>query len=210
MQVKLGAATETVEVTAAPPLLQTADASVGQVVTERTVNDLPLNGRNFTFLAQIGAGTQTPQADTRGNAASGAFTANGLRPAQNNYLLDGIDNNSNAVDFLNGTNFIVLPPVDAISEFKVQTANSAPNSDVRLAQFSMPPSSLVPIIFTDPPGSSSATTYWMPPIGSRTMAELKRVPCVRISSAAPSEVRSEETRPSSSATTKACGVCRAQ
>ena len=87
------------------------------------MNDLPLNGRNFTFLAQFGAGTQTPQADTRGNAASGAFSANGLRPAQNNYLLDGIDNNSNAVDFLNGTNFVVLPPVDAISEFKVQTAD---------------------------------------------------------------------------------------
>ena len=120
---KLGAATETIDVTTAPPLLQTADASVGQVVTEKSVNDLPLNGRNFTFLAQLGAGTQTPQADTRGNAASGAFSANGLRPAQNNYLLDGIDNNSNAVDFLNGTNFIVLPPVDAISEFKVQTAD---------------------------------------------------------------------------------------
>jgi hypothetical protein len=123
VQLKLGAATETVDVTTAPPLLQTADASVGQVVTEKSINDLPLNGRNFTFLAQLGAGTGTPQADTRGNAASGAFTANGLRPAQNNYLLDGIDNNSNAVDFLNGTNFIVLPPVDAISEFKVQTAD---------------------------------------------------------------------------------------
>jgi hypothetical protein len=121
VQLKPGAATETVEVTEAPPQLQTEDASVGQVVTEQTVNSLPLNGRNFTFLAQLGAGTQTPQADTRGNAASGAFSANGLRPAQNNYLLDGIDNNSNAVDFLNGTNFIVLPPVDAIEEFKVQT-----------------------------------------------------------------------------------------
>ena len=123
IQLKLGASTETVEVSAAPPQLQTEEASVGQVMTEKTVRDLPLNGRNFTFLAQLGAGTQTPQADTRGNAASGAFSANGLRPAQNNYLLDGIDNNSNAVDFLNGTNFIVLPPVDAISEFKVQTAN---------------------------------------------------------------------------------------
>ena len=123
VQLKLGTATETVEVNTAPPLLQTDGASVGQVMTEKTINDLPLNGRNFTFLAQLGAGTQTPQADTRGNAASGAFSANGLRPSQNNYLLDGIDNNSNAVDFLNGTNFIVLPPVDAISEFKVQTAD---------------------------------------------------------------------------------------
>ena len=123
VELKLGAESETVEVTTAPPTLQTDGASVGQVMTERSVNNLPLNGRNFTFLAQLGAGTQTPQADTRGNAASGAFSANGLRPSQNNYLLDGIDNNSNAVDFLNGTNFIVLPPVDAIQEFKVQTAD---------------------------------------------------------------------------------------
>jgi Carboxypeptidase regulatory-like domain/TonB dependent receptor/TonB-dependent Receptor Plug Domain len=123
IQLKLGAATETVEVSTAPPLMQTEEASVGQVVGEEQVNDLPLNGRNFTFLAQLGAGMQTPQADTRGNAASGAFSANGLRPAQNNYLLDGIDNNSNAVDFLNGTNFAVLPPVDAVEEFKVQTAD---------------------------------------------------------------------------------------
>jgi len=123
IQLKPGAATETVEVTTAPPQLQTDEGSVGQVVSEQSVNSLPLNGRNFTFLAQLGAGVGTPQADTRGNAASGAFTANGLRPAQNNYLLDGIDNNSNAVDFLNGTNFIVLPPVDAIAEFKVQTAD---------------------------------------------------------------------------------------
>ncbi|HEU5400741.1 MAG TPA: carboxypeptidase-like regulatory domain-containing protein, partial [Terriglobales bacterium] len=95
VQLKLGAESETIEVTTAPPALQTDGASVGQVMTERSVNNLPLNGRNFTFLAQLGAGTQTPQADTRGNAASGAFSANGLRPSQNNYLLDGIDNNSN-------------------------------------------------------------------------------------------------------------------
>ena len=120
---KPGSATETVEVNTAPPLLQTEEASVGQVIGAEQVNNLPLNGRNFTFLAQLGAGMQTPQADTRGNAASGAFSANGLRPSQNNYLLDGIDNNSNAVDFLNGTNFVILPPVDAIQEFKVQSAN---------------------------------------------------------------------------------------
>jgi len=118
-----GGITQTVEVTGAPPQLQTQDASVGQVVAAREVNNLPLNGRNFTFLAQTVAGVNTPQADTRGNAASGAFSANGERPAQNNYLLDGIDNNSNTIDFLNGTNFVVLPPVDAVEEFKVQTSN---------------------------------------------------------------------------------------
>jgi hypothetical protein len=118
-----GSTTETVEVTAAAPVLQTQDASVGQVMDTRDVNNLPLNGRNFTFLAQLVAGVNAPQADTRGNAASGAFSANGLRPAQNNYMLDGIDNNSDTVDFLNGTNYVVLPPVDAIQEFKVQTSD---------------------------------------------------------------------------------------
>ena len=123
ISLKTGGSSETVTVTTAPPQLQTEEASVGQVMTQKTINDLPLNGRNFTFLAQLGAGVNVAQADTRGNAASGAFTANGLRPAQNNYLLDGIDNNSNAVDFLNGTNFVILPPVDAISEFNVQTTD---------------------------------------------------------------------------------------
>ncbi|HEY3988097.1 MAG TPA: carboxypeptidase regulatory-like domain-containing protein [Acidobacteriaceae bacterium] len=123
VQLKLGAASQTVQVTSAPPQLQTDEASVGQVVNQRNVNNLPLNGRNFTFLAQLSAGVNSPQADTRGNAGSGAFSANGLRPSQNNYLLDGIDNNSNAVDFLNGTNFVILPPIDAIQEFKVQTSN---------------------------------------------------------------------------------------
>jgi hypothetical protein len=120
---KPGQVTETVEVTSTAPQLQSQDASVGQVMDTRNVNNLPLNGRNFTFLAQLSAGVNTPQADTRGNAASGAFAANGNRPAQNNYMLDGIDNNSDTVDFLNGTNFVVLPPVDAIQEFKVQTTN---------------------------------------------------------------------------------------
>lgn len=120
---KPGQVSETVEVTSSTPVLETQDASVGQVVNSRSVNNLPLNGRNFTFLAQLAAGVNSPQADTRGNAASGAFAANGSRPAQNNYLLDGIDNNSDTVDFLNGTNFVVLPPVDAIQEFKVQTTN---------------------------------------------------------------------------------------
>jgi hypothetical protein len=118
-----GSVSETVEVTSAAPLLQSQDASVGQVVERQTVNDLPLNGRNFTFLAQLGAGVNTPQADTRGNASNGAFTANGQQPSLNNYLLDGIDNNADNVDFLNGTNFVVLPPVDAIQEFKVQTTD---------------------------------------------------------------------------------------
>ena len=123
VQLKTGSTSETVTVSTAPPQLQADESSVGQTVDRETLNSLPLNGRNFTFLAQLSAGVNSSQADTRGNAASGAFTANGLQPAQNNYLLDGIDNNSNAADFLNGTNFVILPPVDAIQEFRVQTAD---------------------------------------------------------------------------------------
>ena len=116
-----GQTMETVVVNAAPPVLQTQDASVGQVIGERTVDALPLNGRNYIFLAQLSAGVTQGQQDTRGLGGSGSFAANGLRPAQNNYLLDGIDNNVELVDFLNGTHFVVRPPVDAIQEFKIQT-----------------------------------------------------------------------------------------
>ena len=123
VSLQVGATGTEVTVSTAPPQLQTDESSVGQVIDEHTTESLPLNGRNFTFLAQLSAGVNVAQNDTRGNAASGAFTANGLQSAQNNYLLDGIDNNSNAADFLNGTNFVILPPVDAISEFKVQTAD---------------------------------------------------------------------------------------
>jgi len=124
----LGKATETVVVNAAPPLMQTLDASVGQVVQEKAIGDLPLNGRNFTFLAQLSAGVTQGQQDTRGLGSSGSFAANGLRPAQNNYLLDGIDNNTNLVDFLNGTAYSVKPPVDAIQEFKIETNNYSAES----------------------------------------------------------------------------------
>ena len=116
-----GQTMETIVVNAAPPVLQTQDASVGQVIGERTVDALPLNGRNYIFLAQLSAGVTQGQQDTRGLGGSGSFAANGLRPAQNNYLLDGIDNNVELVDFLNGTHFVVRPPVDAIQEFKIQT-----------------------------------------------------------------------------------------
>ena len=123
LQLKPGSTSERIEVSAAAPLMQTEEASVGQVVDSHTINNMALNGRNFTFLAQLAAGVNTPQADTRGNAATGAFAANGNRPAQNNYMLDGIDNNSDTVDFLNGTNYVVLPPLEAIQEFKVQTSD---------------------------------------------------------------------------------------
>ena len=57
---KPGQVTETVEVTTSTPVLESQDASVGQVVDSRSVNNLPLNGRNFTFLAQLAAGVNSP------------------------------------------------------------------------------------------------------------------------------------------------------
>ncbi len=69
----IGQATETIFVDSTPPLLQTLDASVGQVVEEKTINNLPLNGRNFIFLAQLSAGVTQGQQDTRGLGGSGSF-----------------------------------------------------------------------------------------------------------------------------------------
>jgi outer membrane receptor protein involved in Fe transport len=118
-----GQVSSTIEVSAAPPVLQTQNASVSQVVESREINNLPLNGRNFTFLARLAAGVTHGQQEGRGMNAEGMFTANGARPAQNNYLLDGIDNNTSDVDFLAGASFVLKPPVDAISEFNLQTSD---------------------------------------------------------------------------------------
>src|SRR6202453_3919350 len=75
------------------------------------------------MLAQLSAGITTTQADSRGMMYTGSFLSNGVPSIYNDYLLDGIDNNNNQVDFLNGAAYVVRPPVDAIQEFKVQTNN---------------------------------------------------------------------------------------
>jgi hypothetical protein len=118
-----GQVTETVNVTSAAPLLQTQNAAVGQMVGSQQVNDLPLNGRNYTFLAQLSAGVAQEAPTGRGLEGSGTFVANGLPSSNNDYILDGIDNNNDSVDFLNGASYAIKPPVDAIQEFKVQTSN---------------------------------------------------------------------------------------
>ena len=67
-----GAVTQTVEVIGAPPQLQTTNASVGQVADTRQINDLPLNGRNYTFLAQLAAGVTQEAPTGRGMEATGS------------------------------------------------------------------------------------------------------------------------------------------
>ena len=121
VKLKIGTMSETVEVSGAPPLTQTEDASVGQVMTTSTINATPLNGRNWVYIAQLAAGVDPPDG-SRGNG-KGDFNANGQRAEQNNFILDGVDNNTNVVDFLNGSSFVVRPPPDALAEFNIQTSN---------------------------------------------------------------------------------------
>ncbi len=122
LTLKLGSATERVEVTGAAPLLQTESSSLGTLETERRISELPLNGRNFIQLAYLGPGANGGQ--TGSNVSGGVFeneraneavSVNGLRVSNNNFLLNGVDNNEFG---LGGV--VVLPPPDAIQEFKTE------------------------------------------------------------------------------------------
>ncbi len=106
-----------VNVLAEAPLLEVQSTSLGHVVEERAIKELPLNGRNFTQLAVLGAGTSPsrrgPERDT--------FVSNGARPIQNSYLLDGIENKNKIVGFDSSSAQAIQPVLDGIEEFKVQT-----------------------------------------------------------------------------------------
>lgn len=114
---QVGGVTEVVDVTADAPLLQTTDASLGQVIDNKKIVDLPLNGRDFLQLAVLGSGA----IPIRGQKASTGFSASGLRTELNNYMLDGLDNNMHHQAYTGGQAQAVEPSVDAIQEFKVQT-----------------------------------------------------------------------------------------
>ncbi len=115
-----GMATEVVTVTAEHEQLETETSELGQVVDSRRINALPLNGRNYAQLALLGVGVAAAEPGSRVETTYG-FSANGARALQNNFLLDGIDNNANLGDVLNGAAYVVQPAVDAIAEFKVET-----------------------------------------------------------------------------------------
>lgn len=117
-----GGSTETVTVTTESNL-QTEEASTGQVFSAKVLNDIPLDGRNYVFAAQLTTGVAAPNQGFRQVAGAGDFTSNGNRVSQNNFVLDGVDNNSNMQDFLNGATYAVRPPPDALAEFKVQSSD---------------------------------------------------------------------------------------
>ena len=111
---------ETIEVTGSAPVLETDNSERGQVINSRYMQGLPLNGRNPVQLAQLTAGVVFSEPGARDEQGYG-FSANGARSLQNNFLLDGIDDNSNLPDLLNEANYVVMPSVDALEEFKVET-----------------------------------------------------------------------------------------
>ena len=114
-----GGVAEEVVVTGESPLLQTGNGTVGETIKSGTLESMPVNGRDYTTLARLVTGVVPPQPGAR---APLMFAANGVRPAQNNYLLDGIDNNTSNVDFLSGVAYIVKPPIDAVDEIKIMTS----------------------------------------------------------------------------------------
>jgi len=123
----VGTVSEEMVVTAAEPLVESETSSIGQVIEQARVNDLPLDGRDFVQLAYLSPGVnQGPTAgytvqqggipeDQRGNAA---IQVNGLTATNNNFLLNGFDNNEQQIGIE-----VIQPSIDAIQEFKVQTNN---------------------------------------------------------------------------------------
>ncbi len=122
LNLRVGGASDAVTVTAETEL-QTEEASTGQVFTAKVLNDMPLDGRNYVFAAQLTTGAAAPNQGFSKLAGAGDFTSNGNRVSQNNFVLDGVDNNSNMQDFLNGATYAVRPPPDALAEFKVQSSD---------------------------------------------------------------------------------------
>jgi hypothetical protein len=115
---KPGSISETVEVQASAVTLDTDSSAVSQIVTQKQVDQLPLNGRNFLSLLFIGAGavqTNGEQGQMR-QGEGNAISINGGRPTSNNYTLDGLINTDTALN----TPAVILSQ-DAIQEFKIQS-----------------------------------------------------------------------------------------
>lgn len=119
---EVGQVTETVEVTASAAILQTQESSVGGTVTGAELSRLPVNGRNYTRLILLMPGTS----DQGGSQSKGTFSGtqlvsiNGQRRQDNNYTVDGVDNNFQMMNSPGAS-----PPMDSIQEFRVLNNTSA-------------------------------------------------------------------------------------
>ncbi len=119
---ELGDLTETVEIRGGAPLIQSSNASIGTVIENRSIVELPLNGRNYLQLASLipGATTNGPSSSQGrqrmgGQRNSFALNVAGQRIHYNHYSLDGIENTD-----LNFNSYMLLPSIDALQEFKVE------------------------------------------------------------------------------------------
>ena len=124
---QLGAITESIEVAAVAAALETDSSEHGQVIPTAAVAELPLNGRNYADLALLSTNAvKSPIAisfSASGTPREGAFNVNGMRSTYNNFLLDGLDNNSYGTSNQGYSAQLVQLSPDALAEFKVITSN---------------------------------------------------------------------------------------
>src|SRR5439155_2337903 len=122
---QVGATSESVTVEGTVPLLSTQDASPGAVVDQTTISGAPLSARNWDDLLGLVPGAQGDRYSEQGGGTQGGRTGapnvHGVRSLQNNFVLDGVDNNSFSENVQELTSQISRPSVDAIQEFKIAT-----------------------------------------------------------------------------------------
>lgn len=115
----IGQVSESISIEAEAPLLQTADSTVGTVISGQQIRELPLNGRDYLQLATISSGT-IPSRANQGKIVG--VSVGGQSGQQISFQLDGMDNNSQQLNLTHsGQKEIIKPSIDAIQEFKVVT-----------------------------------------------------------------------------------------
>jgi hypothetical protein len=122
---EVGAVSEVTNVVAGAPILTTQEATTGGVIENKLVTDLPLSARNWDDLIALVPGVQADRYTEEGggtaNGRTGGANVHGVRSLQNNFVLDGVDNNSISENVQELTTQVVRPSVDSIQEFKVST-----------------------------------------------------------------------------------------
>jgi outer membrane receptor protein involved in Fe transport len=125
LALEVGAVSESVVVATSPALLTSQEATTGGVIENRMVANLPLSGRNWDDLIALVPGVQADRYTEEGggtaNGRTGGANVHGVRSLQNNYVLDGVDNNSISENVQELTTQVARPSVDSIQEFKVST-----------------------------------------------------------------------------------------
>ncbi|MGH9628556.1 MAG: carboxypeptidase regulatory-like domain-containing protein, partial [Bryobacteraceae bacterium] len=122
VRMQLGQVAETVEVTAQAVAVNQTDATIGTVIQQQEIVEIPLNGRNFAQLILLAPGASPAavgQQETFGITGGYSPAVNGMRHMMNNFTLDGVENN---MRFTNS--FGTPPPPDALEEFKVSSHQS--------------------------------------------------------------------------------------